>query len=295
MKCLLLGGTGYVGKNLAAKRPEWDWTLVGSQHADLTVQDNLPKLYGDYDIVVNCAGFYGGIPFNTRHQQEILFRNSLMITNVSKLVSVIKPKKFVNIGSGCIYPKTAQSTLTESQIGPMDFHPTIQYSGLSKMWALRMTEVLDVPWEYLALSNIYGPGEHLEFERSHLIGSVINKITLSDKTINMIGTGEGIRDFIYIDDAVEAISRYCELETATCSVSNISTGTGVNVKTIIEMLLDISKKNVKIQWGDPKDNGVLYKVLDNTKMLNDIKYNPGTPLQQGLEKTWHWFQHNKAN
>jgi GDP-L-fucose synthase len=293
MKCLLLGGTGFVGQHIVRQRSDWTWTVVGTDHADLTDSNQLHRLHGDYDTVINCAGFYGGIPFNFNHQQEILFRNTLIATNVCKLVSNINPKKFVNIGSGCIYPKSIQNNMLESCIGPVDFHPSIQYSALSKYWSLKMTEVLDVPWEYLILSNIYGPGEHLEFDRSHFVGSLSNKIKQADHVIDMIGTGEGIRDFIYITDVAEAICRYCELETATCSISNISTGTGVSVKAVTDMLIDICKKDIKIVWGDASDNGVLYKVLNNSKMFKDIGYTPTTSLEQGLQQTWSWIQSNE--
>lgn len=292
MKCLLLGGTGFVGQHIVRQRPKWIWTGVGTKNADLTDPTQLHRLYGDYDVVINCAGFYGGIPFNHQHKQEILFRNSLITTNICNLVYDIKPKKFVNIGSGCIYPVSTHGTMLESCIGTMDFHPSIQYSALSKYWSLKMTEVLDVPWEYLVLSNIYGPGEHLELDRSHFVGSLLNKIKHTDQVLNMIGTGKGIRDFIYISDIAEAICRYCELKTATCSVSNISTGTGVSVKMVTDMLLDICKKDIKLVWGDESDNGVLYKVLNNSKMLRDIGYAPITSLQQGLEQTWNWIQSN---
>lgn len=293
MKCLLLGGTGFVGQHIVRQRPDWTWTVVGTKHTDLTDSNQLHRLHGDYDIVINCAGFYGGIPFNFNHRQEILFRNTLIATNVCKLVSTINPKKFVNIGSGCIYPKSIQDNMLESCIGPVDFHPSIQYSALSKYWSLKMTEVLGVPWEYLILSNIYGPGEHLEFDCSHFVGSLSNKIKQADQVIDMIGTGEGVRDFIYITDVAEAICRYCELETATCSISNISTGSGVSVKTVTDMLIDICKKDIKIVWGDASDNGVLYKVLNNNKMLKDIGYTPTTSLEQGLQQTWNWIQSNE--
>jgi len=293
MKCLLLGGTGFVGQQIVKQRPDWMWTVAGTKYADLTDQTQVSNLYGDYDVILNCAGFYGGIPFNNQHKQEILFRNSLMATNICNLVSINKPKKFVNIGSGCIYPKSAQGSMVESCIGPMDFHSSIQYSALSKYWLLKMTEVLDVPWEYLVLSNIYGPGEHLEFDRSHFVGSLVNKIKHTNQVINMIGTGEGVRDFIYITDVAEAICCYCELATATCSISNISTGHGVSVKTVTEILIDICQKDIEIVWGDKSDNGVLHKVLNNSKMLRDIGYTPTTSLEQGLQQTWNWIQSNE--
>ena len=100
----------------------------------------------------------------------------------------------------------------------------------------------------------------------------------------MLGTGEGVRDFIYITDIAEAICRYAELELATCSTSNISTGNGVSVKTITDMLIDISGKEIRAVWGDPKDNGTLYKVLSNNKMISDIGYTPKIDLRKGLEQ-----------
>ena len=293
MNCLLLGGTGFVGQQIVKQRPNWNWLAVGTAQADLTDQAQLHKLYGNYDVVINCAGFYGGIPFNHRYQQEILFRNSLIATNICNLVSTIKPNKFVNIGSGCIYPKSAHGSMLESCIGTTDFHPSIQYSALSKYWLLKMTQAIDIPWEYLVLSNIYGPGEHLDFDRSHFVGSLVNKIKHSNGSINMIGTGEGIRDFIYIVDAAEAICRYCELETATCSISNISTGRGVSVLSVTNLLIDICKKDIDVVWGNPLDNGVLHKVLNNSKMLDNIGYDPSTSLEQGLEQTWNWIQSNE--
>ena len=64
MNCLLLGGTGFVGKNIMLSRPNWNWTPVGTQQADLTDRAQTLTLKGNFDVVINCAGFYGGIPFN---------------------------------------------------------------------------------------------------------------------------------------------------------------------------------------------------------------------------------------
>lgn len=293
MNCLLLGGTGFIGKNIQAQRPNWKWTSVGSATLDLSNSYQLQCLHDNYDIVINAAGFYGGLPFNTKYQQEILFVNTAIINNIARLVDQLKPKKFVNIGSGCLYPRSATLTLDENDIGPTDYHHSIKYSAMTKNWLLQVTKALDIPWEYLVLSNVYGPGEHLSAERSHFVGSLANKIKNSIDTVNMLGDGSGVRDFIFISDAAEAVCRYCELETATNSLSNISTGTGISVREITDQLIKISQKDLQIIWGDPKDNGVLYKVLNNDKMLHDIQYNPGTTMYQGLVNTWKWIQNNE--
>jgi GDP-L-fucose synthase len=290
MKCLLLGGTGFIGSNIQAQRPTWSWTSVGTADCDLTNQHELYKLHGNYDIVINAAGFYGGLPFNSKYQREILFRNTTMINNIARLVNDLKPAKFVNVGSGCLYPRTATDLISENAIGGTDFHPSIQYSAMTKNWLLQVTEKLDVPWEYLILSNVYGPGEHLTFERSHFIGSLANKIKNSTGRLDMLGDGSSVRDFIYVTDTVEAICKYCELDTATNSVSNISTGHGSTISDVVKQLVNISQRDLVVNWGDPHDNGVLYKVLDNRKMQQDIGYNPSTRLAKGLANTWNWIQ-----
>ena len=290
MKCLLLGGTGFIGKKIQAQRPDWTWVSAGSKLCDLVTGRDLDKLYDDFDIIINSAGFYGGLIFNAKYQKEILFRNTAIINSVARLVDHVKPKKFINISSACVYPKSVSDKLYESNITCRDYHPSVRFGAMTKGWLLQITRNLEVPWEYLVLSNVYGPDEHLSLERSHFIGSLANKIKNSNGTLDMFGDGSGVRDFIYIDDTVEAICRYCELDQATCSVSNISTSSGVSVREITKRLIDLSGRNLEVVWGDAEDNGILYKVLDNSKMINDINYHPQTNIDQGLTKLWQWIQ-----
>jgi GDP-L-fucose synthase len=288
MKVLLLGGTGFIVRNIQAQRPGWSWTSVGSQTVDLMKPEQVDTIKGDYDIILNAAGFFGGIVFNQHHQREILYRNMIMGINICRLVERLKPKKFVNIGSACVYPQDVTDVMSEDQIGKENYHPSIVYSAMSKHWMLKIMQTMDIDWEFLILSNVYGPGEHLDYDRSHFIGSFINKIKNSTGTINMLGTGVGVRDFVYIQDVAEAICKYCELEKATCHPTNISTGQGASVRFITETLLDIANPKLNLVWGDPKDDGVLHKVLSNQKMLSDIYYQPPTDIKQGLEQTWKW-------
>ena len=294
MKCLLLGGTGFIGQSIQAQRPKWSWTSVGTADCDLTKDTELSRLHGDYDVVVNAAGFYGGLPFNTKYQREILFRNTAIINNIARLVNDIRPGKLVNIGSACIYPARAENYISEQDLGTGTFHGSVLYSAMTKSWLLQVSQALDTPWEYLILGNVYGPGEHLSFERSHFIGSLANKIKNSTGTVNMLGDGSTVRDFIYIRDTAEAVCRYCELESATKSVTNISTGQGSKINEVVDQLVAISKKDITVQWGNAQDNGVAYKVLNNKKMIQDIGYEPETMLEQGLINTWRWIQNHAA-
>lgn len=292
MNILLLGGTGYIGSNLVAQRPDWNWTVLDSNQCNLLDKNNVENICGNYDVVINAAGFYGGIVFNQQYQKEILFRNLEMTTNIWRLVYRLTPKKFINIGSACLYPKTATHQIFESQIGDRDYHPSIKYSAAIKHLQLDLLKNYELEWEYLILSNVYGPGEHLSFEKSHFVGSLIKKLQDNKESVTMLGTGSAIRDFIYIKDAAEAICRYVELPKSTCSATNISTGHATSIFEMTQTLTNIVNPNITINWSDKKDNGVAYKVLNNNKMLKDIGFQPTTSIKQGLTQTWNFFKND---
>jgi len=295
MKILLLGGTGFIGSNIKKQRPQWDWTVLHSKNYDLTDIQQVNKIQGDFDVVINSAGYFGGIVFNQGNPREILYKNQIMSMNICRLVDRLKPKKFVSIGSACLYPATDTPLITESMIGTDDhYHSSVVYSAMAKYWLLKTMQTMEVDWEYLILSNVYGPGEHLSFDRSHFVGSLINKIKNSKNTVELLGTGVSVRDFLYITDTAEAVCRYCELEKATNLPTNIGTGKGTQISHMASVLVSNVNPDLVIKWGGNfKDNGVLHKVLDNSKMFKDIGYTPPTTIETGLQQTWDWFKNNE--
>lgn len=289
MKVLLLGGSGFIGGHLQKQRPDWTWHAPSRQQADLLSSQQLDKIVDRYDLVINAAGFYGGLPFNQLYADQILLTNTTIFHNVIELVRKIKPQKFIQIGSACLYPGNSSGALKEEFIGQGNIHSSIFASGLAKYYQLRYLENTDLPWEYLILTNVYGPGEPLDPQHSHFVGSLINRLVCQENPFKMIGTGASIRDFLYVKDAVEAICRTGELEQASCMPINISTGIGISIKEITEKLLSLTKNNVQIVWGDEKDNGIMQKVLDNSRMQKILNFKPATSLDQGLLTTWNYY------
>lgn len=293
-KILVLGGTGFIGQSIQAARPTWDWTSVGRQSIDFTdtaAVDQAICSWPHYDVVINAAGFYGGLPFNQQHGAEIFYQNSIINANVCRLVRAMQPTKFINIGSACVYPKNSQQMLDEGQIGCGTPHDSVLYSAKSKMHMLDLVSTTGVPWEFLIVCNVYGPGEHLDDEKSHVVGGLISRIKRADRTLKVMGTGAAVRDFIYVNDMAEIVCRYASRSEATNSVSNISSGHGISISNIVETLVSVSDKSLEVSWGSPEQNGILFKVLDNTKMKFDTEYQPTTALTEGLKATWQWAQH----
>ena len=295
MNILILGGTGFIGSHVMVQRPQWNWTVVNQKNHDLTDSKQVDQIQGDFDVVLDCAGFFGGIVFNQRNPREILYKNQIMNMNICRLIDRLNPKKFVAIGSACLYPGSDGTNLIESMIDqPCVYHPSVLYSAMAKSWLLQTMRTMQVPWEYLVLSNVYGPGEPLDFDRSHFVGSLINKIRQAQQSVELLGTGVSVRDFLFVKDAAEAICRYCERSHATNRPTNISTGIGTSVAEMAQLLIKQVNPDLTIKWGgNIKENGVLHKVLDNSKMKQDIAYSPTTSVGEGLELTWNWIKNNE--
>jgi nucleoside-diphosphate-sugar epimerase len=289
---LILGGNGFIGRAISSVRPLWRWTHHHQQQLNLLDYNAVSRasdiLGRDYDVIINAAGYYGGLPFNQQHGADILYQNSIINANVCRLVRELKPAKFINIGSACVYPQNATHTLDESQIGSGTPHPSVIYSAKSKMHMLDMMDTMGVPWEFLIVGNVYGPGEHLDAERSHVVGGLINKIKAANTVLEVMGTGAAVRDFIYVKDMAEAVCRYAWRPESTNSISNISSGQGTEIRDIVNTLVEVSGKPLSTKWGTPDQDGIAYKVLNNQKMILDTGYQPSTPLTQGLAATWKW-------
>jgi GDP-L-fucose synthase len=293
MKALIFGGSGYIGQNIIKARPDWAWTSISTKDLDLSKDGAENLISGNYDIVINAAGFYGGLVFNRTYGHDILYKNIAIANNVFKILQKIKPKRFIQVGSACIYPQQSCNLISEDLVGIGNYHPSTIYSSMAKQYQLDVLKTLDLAWEYLILTNVYGPGEPIDFEKSHFVGSLLNKIKNSTDVLTMIGTGAAVRDFMYIDDAVEAICQMAELHTATNSPTNISSGQGHSIREITEISVKNSQKSLEITWGDSRDDGLLHKVLNNSKMSKLINFSPKTPIDQGLLQTWDCINESK--
>lgn len=289
MKALLLGSTGFIGGSLQAQRPNWDWTLCNSKTFDL---NTFTGTVDYHDVVINCSGFYGGLPFNTLYASEIVTRNARQYATIDRIVREIEPVKIVNIGSGCMYPGDIENTMSEDQIDTGKYHSSVVYSGISKRLSLDYLRQLpnNIGWEFLILSNVYGPGEPTDPEKSHVVGGLISKF-LQGNT-KLMGTGSGVRDFFYIEDAAEAICRYAEIP-ATNSHTNISSGTGTCIRDLVEIIQKHTGVD-NVTWSNNiQEDGVPIKVLNNTKMQQDIGTWSYKNIDTGIQNTVEYIRNNK--
>ena len=139
-------------------------------------------------------------------------------------------------------------------------------------------------FDALVVTNCYGYHDHYDHEKSHIIGSLLTKIKENKDPIQMIGTGTGKRDFVFAGDVGQVINKLLKVPSSN-SALNVSSGVFLNIKEVVDIIIQKYGYQGKIIWGENKDNGVLFKGLNNTNLLNKIGQFEFTLFENGILDT----------
>ncbi|HDH57935.1 MAG TPA: GDP-L-fucose synthase [Bacteroidetes bacterium] len=253
------------------------------------------------EIVIHGAAFYGGIWINQVHPGRIYYENLVMGANVIEACRLSGVKKFVGIGTACSYPGYLEGTLSEDKLWDGPLHETVRNYGLTKKmmqvqcWAYQ--KQYNFNGIHLILTNLYGPRDSYNEQRSHVVAALIRKFveaTLEGKSeVEVWGTGKPVREFLYIEDCAEAIVRAAEVYDQVEPL-NIGTGIGTSIRELTELIHEISGFRGNLRWNTDKPDGQMIKILDVQKMKEVLGWIPPTDLKTGLEKTIRWYRENKA-
>lgn len=302
---VVTGGAGFLGSHIVELLESEGARVFVPRKRDFNftkLEDGL-KCFLDVkpQVVIHSAAFYGGIWINQVHPGRIYYENLVMGANVIEACRLAGVKKFVGIGTACSYPGYLEGNLSEDKLWDGPLHETVRNYGLTK----KMMQVQC--WAYqkqygfngihLILTNLYGPGDSYNEQRSHVVAALIRKFveaTLDEKAeVEVWGTGKPIREFLYIQDCAEAVVRAAEVYESVEPL-NIGTGIGTSIKELTELVHQISGFNGQIHWNTDKPDGQMVKILDVSKMRKVLGWVPPTDLRTGLEKTIKWYQENKT-
>ncbi len=302
---VVTGGVGFLGSHVVE--------ILESEGAQVFVPRkkdfNLMKLEDGLkcfletkpEIVIHGAAFYGGIWINQVYPGRIFYENLIMGANVIEACRLSGVKKFVGIGTACSYPGYLEGNLSEDKLWDGPLHETVRNYGLTK----KMMQVQC--WAYakqygfqgihLILTNLYGPRDSYNEQRSHVVAALIRKFveaTLERKAeVEVWGTGKPIREFLYVQDCAEAIVRAAQVYEEVEPL-NIGTGLGTSIRELTDLVHEISGFKGKLRWNADKPDGQMVKILDVSKMKNILGCTPPTDLRMGLEKTIQWYREHKA-
>jgi GDP-L-fucose synthase len=303
MKIAVTGATGFLGKRVVKKLQargldpvctslSMGVDLRDYKQAEAFFQDEKP------DILLNCAAFVGGIQFGYKYPADLFENNLLMNVNLLRAARESGVGRIVNPISNCVYP--AQATLfKESEIwnGPM--HESVMVYGFVRKafwigsWANRRQHGLDII--NIVLSNMYGPEDHFEAERSHALGALVMKFVEAKRQnlphVDVWGTGKPVREWIHIDDGAEAMIRGIKAP-ATEDFINVGIGVGVSVLELCELIKELSGYQGALKLDPSKPDGAPFKTVDGAKGERLLGWKPSIPFREGVAETIRWYEKN---
>lgn len=205
-------------------------------------------------------------------------------------------EKFVAIGTICSYPKHAPVPFREEDIWNGYPEETNAPYGLAKKMMLVQSQAYREQYGfnsiYLLPVNLYGPGDNFDLETSHVIPAIIRKcvdaMRNGEKKIVLWGTGNVTREFIYVEDAAQAIIAATKSYDRSEPV-NIGSGHEISIKNLAEIIRQLSGFHGEIEWDDTKPDGQPRRLLDVTKAKALFGFAAQTSLLAGLEKTIAWY------
>lgn len=294
---LVTGGTGMLGRSLQSRIP--DAKYIGSKDCNLLNENEVREYMDcnpDVDLVIHLAALVGGIQDNAKRPYDYFTQNIKINTNIIDC-SVQKGIKVVAISSSCSYPQTSEIyPFTEDMVhlgAPEDTN--MSYGYAKRMMLIQLQSAFrqyGLPFVVLYASNLYGPHDCFDTEKSHLVASLIRKFhfakTSGDDSVELLGTGKSLRQFTYVHDVSDCIVKI--IENNCCGDFNIASPFNLTIKEIAHIAQDVVGYKGKIIFNGKLD-GQYRKDVSCSKLLSAIGDYKFTTLQKGIEDTYKWYKH----
>lgn len=293
-KIFIAGHKGMVGSACwRLLENEGYFNLIGKSSKDLDLRDQ--KAVEEFyeiekpDIVIAAAAKVGGIWVNNQYPYEFLMDNMLIQNNLIKFSLEYNVKKFVFLGSSCIYPKHANQPLKEKYLLTDALEPTNQWYAIAKISGVKLIEAIRKEFnrDFIALmpTNLYGPGDNYNLKTSHVIPALIKKFSLASKNnsdVILWGTGEPLREFLHVDDLASAVL-FVLKNNLKESLYNVGSGKEIKIKDLALIIQNMIGHQGKIIWDDSKPNGTMRKLLDSTK-FKSFGWEPKEKLKESINQ-----------
>ena len=314
-KIFIAGSTGLVGRSITKILKKYNYGLNENngeiltptrKELDLTdtvqvkswIKDNKPN------VVILAAAKVGGIYANSTYPADFLLENMKIQNNLIEASWSLGIKRFLFLGSSCIYPKFSSQPIKEDELLAGKLEITNEWYAIAKISGIKLCQSLRKQYGFDAISlmptNLYGPHDNFHPLNSHVMAALIQKFReAKSKNVSKVtcwGTGSPLREFMYVDDLAEAIvfclenwdpsSKDAPIDNNGNPLNYLNVGTGkdISIKDLAVKIANIVGFKGDILWDKSKPDGTPRKLLDISK-ISKMGWSPLVDLDEGIKKT----------
>jgi GDP-L-fucose synthase len=301
-RVVVTGGSGFLGRRVVARlgsRGCKSITVPRSREYDLRERSAVQRLYRDAkpDLVIHLAAVVGGIGANRAHPGRFFYDNVIMGIETLEQARVAAVAKYVGVGTICSYPKITPVPFHEDDLWNGYPEETNAPYGIAKKMLLVQSQAYRAEYGFNAIHllpvNLYGPGDNFDPESSHVIPALIRKMTEAIASgaaeVTLWGDGTPTREFLYVDDAAEAIVLACERYDGAQPV-NIGSGKEIRIAELAREVARAVGFTGAIRWDATKPNGQPRRSLDTARAHQEFGFRAHTPFADGLRDTVAWYR-----
>jgi len=293
------GHNGMVGSALSRrlKSAGAEIVAVDRKALDLRRQSDLEQWLSKnrVDAAFVLAATVGGIEANRTRPAEFLYDNLMIAANVIHAAAQTNVSKLMFLGSGCFYPKEASSPIGEASLLTGPIEETNEWYAVAKIAGVKLCQAYRRQHgkDFIAVvpTNLYGPGDNFSSEGSHVVPALIRKIHEAKATnhgpVEIWGSGNTIREFLYVDDAVDALVFLMERYSSE-DLINVAGGEELNIRELAELIADVLDYRGGFAFDKSRPDGMLRKVLDGSR-VKSMGWSPSTTLRAGIAETYRAF------
>ena len=312
----MTGSCGFVGNNLVRrladlganikgayfykKNPSFFHDNVNYVPCDLMKKQDCQDVVQNADYVFHCAAITFGAAGMLSNPMSLITSNTVMHMQMLEAASTANVKKIVFISSTTGYPPAENRALKENEF--FDGQPYEKYMNVG--WMNRYIEVLckifskqssNFTTIVLRPTNLYGEHDNFDLQTSHVLPALIRKVVERHSPIEVWGTGEDIRDVLYIQDFIDAVL------LATTKLDdylplNIGLGKGYSIKQMLKLILKVDGyMDAEIIFNKSKPSMIPVRLVDVSTAKKLIGFKPKTDLREGIAKTIKWYRNNTLN
>jgi GDP-L-fucose synthase len=301
MRTMVTGGGGFLGGYVVERlRAEGIEPFVARRRDyDLTVAEDVERLFADArpELVIHLAAEVGGIGANRANPGRYWYANLMMGAHVLEQSRLSGIEKVVVVGTVCVYPKHAPVPFREEDLWNGYPEETNAPYGTAKrallVGAQAYREQYGLNAVFLMPPGLYGPRDNFDLETSHVIQALIRKMVEAqergESEIVLWGDGSPTREFLYVEDAAEAIWLAAERYDGPDPV-NVGTGEEISIRDLAALVAEETGYTGDIAWDTSKPNGYPRRKLDTSRAERLFGFRARTPLREGIARTVAWYR-----